>query len=177
VPTKAHGLAEAAFTCVNALVRIISVTTCALLVFLVCANGLEILLRGAFSHSFSWIYDVNLLLSNWIYFLGMCLVYDSKKDISLDYLRSVFGAGAQKWIAILINVIAAATFILIGRYTIDLIQLQWPFRTSGYGIPQALYSIPLLIATVVICLILAKQSAEILLDRNPSHAPHHSARD
>jgi TRAP-type C4-dicarboxylate transport system permease small subunit len=174
--SKAHKLVEAAFVGVDAIVWVISLVTCVLLSFLVCANGLEILLRGVFSHSLSWIYDVNLLLSNWIYFLGMCLVYDRKKDISLDFLRGMFSARAQKWIAIIINIIAAATFILIGRYTVCLIDLQWPFRTSGYGVPQALYSIPLLIAAAVICLILARQSAEIILDRSSSRTLHQPAR-
>jgi TRAP-type C4-dicarboxylate transport system permease small subunit len=158
---------------VTGIVAAISVIACSLLIFVVVANGLEILLRGLFNHSFSWVYDVNLLLSNWIYFLGMCLVYDRHKDISLDFLRRLASPRMQLRLAIAVNVISAATFIMIGRYTVELVMLQWPFRTSGYGIPQPLYSLPLLIAAVVICLILVRQSIDIVVSGElprPVHA-------
>ena len=42
---------------------------------IVAINTSELVARNLVNHSFVWGYEINLLLANWVYFLGICLVY------------------------------------------------------------------------------------------------------
>lgn len=135
----------------------------ALLGFVVCANGLEILLRGVFSHSFLWLYETNLLLANWLYFLGMSLVYYRNKDITLDFMLAILKGRRRARYLIAINIVGIATFAVIAWYAAVLMQLQLPFRTPGYRIPNPLFTLPVALSALSIALTLSAQSLELWL--------------
>ena len=144
-----------------ALDRGIAAVVCALLGFTVLANAAEIVLRGAFSRSLPWLYETNLLLANWIYFLGMCLVYYRRKDITLDFILLVLKGSARRAFLVIVNLVGVATFLIVAWYAALLMRLQMPFRTSGNGIPNPLFSLPVALATLLMALILIKQSLDI----------------
>src|SRR5258706_7677838 len=91
-----------ALDCVtHVLDRAIEVLTSILLILVVFANGGEIVARGAFNYSFNGIYELNLLAANWIYFLGVCLVYYRNSDITIDIALSLFDAEGKRLYLIL----------------------------------------------------------------------------
>lgn len=135
--------------------------TILLLSFIVCANGLEILRRGLFNQSFLWLYEINLLSCTWMYFLGMEMVYYRNRDITIDFMLMLLrGRGASRY-AVVVNLVGIATFAVVLRYTIALIVLQWPFRTTGIGLPNALFTLPLAMACASFVLILIRQSLDL----------------
>jgi TRAP-type C4-dicarboxylate transport system permease small subunit len=139
-----------------------ALAVCVLLLgFVVCTNGLEILLRGVFSHSFLWLYETNLLLANWLYFLGMSLVYYRNKDITLDFILAILKGRRRARYLIGVNVVGIATFAVIAWYAAVLMQLQLPFRTPGYRIPNPLFTLPVALSALSIALALAAQSVEL----------------
>jgi TRAP-type C4-dicarboxylate transport system permease small subunit len=152
-----RGLAAAAAAVDKGVVAV----TVTLLALVVCANGLEILLRGFFSHSFLWLYESNLLAANWLYFLGMSLVYYRNRDITLDFMLALLKGRARIGYLIAVNIVGIATFAIIAGYAVVLMELQLPFRTPGYRIPNPLFTLPVCLSAVSIALILASQSLEM----------------
>jgi TRAP-type C4-dicarboxylate transport system permease small subunit len=144
-----------------------SFITVAILGVVVVCNGLEILQRGLFSWSFQWLYECNLLATAWMYFLGMILVYSRGKDITLDFLLMVLHGRARRIYLVAVNTVATVTFLTVGWYGVLLMRLQLPFRTTGYHIPNALFTLPVVVAAVAISVILARQSLDIWAGDDP----------
>jgi TRAP-type C4-dicarboxylate transport system permease small subunit len=128
-----------------ALERIVAAAAVALLAVITLMNALEIVSRSFFDYSFQWIYETNLLLASWMYFLGIYLVYRRSGDIAMVGLRSVLPASARGVYDRTIHVVTGAVFIAVAWYAFTLIELQWPFRTPGVGFPRAAFTVPLLI--------------------------------
>ena len=141
--------------------RVIEAIASTLLALVVLANGAEIVARGAFAYSFTGLYELNLLAANWMYFLGVCLVYYRNSDITIDVALQLFDTEGRRLYLILVNVVSVATMAVIAWYGVSLIQLQWPFRTTGFGIPNPLFTAPVVIGAAVIIIILAKQSLDL----------------
>jgi TRAP-type C4-dicarboxylate transport system permease small subunit len=121
----------------------ISVTALAVIVLI---NLLEIISRTFFHVSFAWIYETNLLLAAWTYFLGIIPVYARNGDVAVVGLRLILPDNLQALFDRAIYVICTITFAIAAWFTWELIELQLPFRTPGSGIPNALFTAPLLLA-------------------------------
>ncbi len=157
--------------------RVIGALTVTIFGIIICANGIEILQRGLFDRSFQWLYECNLLASAWIYFLGISMVYYRGKDITVDFILLMLHGRARRRYLVAVNLVAIATFLTVGFYGLKLMVLQLPFRTSGIGIPNTLFTCPLVISTVAITLILIQQSQAIWAGETirSGHAPQDPA--
>jgi len=149
---------------VQVLDRVAELGTSLALVAIVMINGMEIVGRTFFSHSFIWLYETNLLLGNWLYFLGICLVYARNGDITVDALLRLFGDGAQRVYLILVNAAGILTLAVIAWFGWELIKLQMPFRSVGFGIPNPLFSAPVMVSAVLMAVILVKQTLDLWRD-------------
>lgn len=118
-------------------------TGCLLVILLI--NIAEIVSRTAFHVSYSWIFEINLLLAAWAYFLGIVPVYARNGDIAIVGLRQIVPARMRAPFDRLLDVISAATFALVAWYAWTLIELQWPFRTPGSGLPNVAFTLPILL--------------------------------
>src|SRR5205085_3509236 len=101
---------------------------------------------------------------NWMYFLGICLVYYRNSDITIDIALQLFDAEGKRLYLIFINLVSVATLMVIAWYGLGLIQLQWPFRTTGLHVPNPLFTAPVVIGAVAMMLIVAKQSLGLWLN-------------
>lgn len=135
--------------------RVATATVVALLAAILGINALEIVSRSAFSVSFQWIYEVNLLLASWLYFIGIFLVYRHGGDITMVGLKTVLPATLHGAFDRIVNAVSAAVFALVGWHALAYVQLQWPFKTPGVGIPRAAFTLPLLIGVAAVALQLA----------------------
>jgi TRAP-type C4-dicarboxylate transport system permease small subunit len=125
------------------------VLTGLLLAGIVLSNAAEVVLRTAFSTSLDWIFEINLLCATWIYFIGVCQVYHKKGDISVDVLARALPPQMRITWSWVVDLLCVATFFVIGWYGLQLVQLQWPFKTPGVGLPSASYSAPVVIGAAV----------------------------
>jgi TRAP-type C4-dicarboxylate transport system permease small subunit len=126
--------------------------TCSLLAFVVAANAWEIALRAVANQSLHWLYEVNLLLANWIYFLGICLVYWRKRDIVIDFLVDRLPAGPRRIYQSCINLLVIAVLAVIGRYGVELMRLQAQDYSTGVGIGNPLFTLPVVLGAVLMAL-------------------------
>src|SRR3954467_8058223 len=76
-------------------VRSTLIISVAALMAIVLINVLEIVSRAFFHVSYAWIYETNLLLAAWTYFLGIVPVYARNGDVSVVGLRQLLPRSKQ----------------------------------------------------------------------------------
>jgi TRAP-type C4-dicarboxylate transport system permease small subunit len=128
-----------------------------LLAVIMAINVLEIVSRTAFNVSFGWIFEINLLLAAWVYFLGIVPVYARQGDITVLGVKNLLPPAARRPFGAFITLSSAATFALVGWYAVQLMRLQWPMKTPGTGFTNALYTMPLAIGCAGLVLVLVSQ--------------------
>ena len=150
---------------VRAIDRVEEVATSTLLVVVIVINGMEIFSHSVLNQSLHWVYEINLLLGNWIYFLGICLVYYNKKDIVLKIVDRFFNEKFMNIYLIAINIIIVVILFIIIYYGWLLLLIQAKTKSMDLGIPNFYFSMPVVIGSVSIILIVVKQSLDLWLER------------
>lgn len=137
---------------------------CALLLAVVIVlNASEMALRLFAGTSLAWLYEVNQLLANWIYFGGIIVVYHRGGDIVVRYVRDRLPARMEVPVSVLIDLAGAVAMLLMAWSSVRLMGLQWHVTTAGAGIPNALYTAPLAVSSVAILLILVTSAGVTVL--------------
>lgn len=134
------------------------------LVILVSLNGIEVVSRSYFNYSLFWAFEIYQLLGNWMYFLGVTLVYHRAEDITLDYFHDRLDARRRRQALLAIHVATAATLLVLAWYGAKLLDLQSETRTTGLGIPNHYYSMPVLLSAVVMFFGIARQWLAVFLE-------------
>lgn len=142
--------------------------TCAALAFVVGANAYEIALRVVANRSLHWLYEVNLLLANWIYFLGICLVYHRNRDIVVDFLVALLPLSQCRLYQTIVNLVVVSVLLVIALYGVDLIRLQASDHTMGIGIWNPLFTLPVVLGGIIMALIVINQTLALWLEGEPS---------
>ena len=150
---------------VRAIDRVEEVITTLLLTIVVVINGMEIFSHSVLNQSLHWVYEINLLLGNWIYFLGICLVYYKKKDIVLQIMDRNLSEEVMRIYMIVINAIIVAIVSIFAYYGWLLLFIQAKTKSMDLGIPNFYFSMPVVIGSVSIILIVVKQSLDLWLER------------
>jgi TRAP-type C4-dicarboxylate transport system permease small subunit len=149
---------------------LVAALTCALLAFVVGANAWEIAYRALANQSLHWLYEVNLLLANWIYFLGICLVYWRKRDIAIDFLVERLPAGPRRVYQSVINLVVMGVLAVIAWYGSALMRLQAPDSTLGVGIWNPLFTLPVVLGAVLMALAMLHHTLALWLPEPRSAA-------
>ena len=140
-----------------------------LLAVLVFNNLLEMGARGFFGTSIGWVFEVNLLTAIWLYFIGIYQVYFRRGDISVDVIMRRVAMRTQRWMAIAIDIAIVCTLLMISWYAVQLLQVQWPFKTPGLRLPNPLFTAPVLIGSVFMALTMFERLLQRL--SSPEHLP------
>ena len=149
--------------------RVCVVFTNLLLAGLVINNLIEMSARGFWHTSIGWVFEVNLLVAIWLYFVGIYQVYFRRGDISVDVIMRRASLRSQRLVAIAIDVVIVATLVMISWYAVQLMLVQWPFKTPGLRLPNPMFTAPVLIGGVLMALTMLER----LLQRiaSPDHLP------
>ena len=150
---------------------VFAAATVTLLAAILAINTLEIVSRTFLSVSFRWIYETNLLLASWMYFLGIYLGYRRGGDITVMGALAVLPDGWRDGYVRILHVVTGAIFLVVAWYAWTLVELQWPFRTPGARIPRAAFTIPLLLGLVAVGLDVLRRAADPRLPAVASDAP------
>lgn len=152
---------------VRAIDRIEEFITSLLLITVVSINAVEVFMRTVLNSSFAWVYEVNLLIASWMYFIGICLVYYRKRDIFIEIVdRLISKDGLRAYTAIL-NIVIVVILLVIIYYGWILMGVQSRTKTLGVGIPNHYFSMPVVIGAVSMILIVVNQSLALWLERRP----------
>lgn len=140
--------------------------TSGLLVYIVVINGMEIVTRLFFNSSLFFVYENNLLLANWVYFIGICLVYNRRRDIVIEFFYDFLSRRNQRILMIVIQIVIVVVLSVIAYYGYQLILVQSRFRTQGLGIPNHYFTLPVIIGAVSMILIVVNQCLDTWLGRD-----------
>lgn len=153
------------------IVRIVEILTCLFLAAVVLIHGLELLARNFFNYSYVWAHEVNILLANWVYFLGICIVYHLKGDVSVTFFARALAPPYRRAWAVFCHLVSGAVFAIIAFYGWELVKLQAPYRTTGLGIPNMAFSLPVVISGVVLVVITLRHAVEAWTADEPPMPP------
>lgn len=151
--------------------RVLEALTGALLTGIVAINGAEIATRALAGTSLTWVYETNLLLANWLYFLGICLVYRRGQDITVDFLFERLPARARRPAVVAIHLVTIAVLAVLVWQGWLLMGLQSRSSSMGLGIPNHLFSMPVPLGAAVMASIVAEQLWALVRGEPAAPAP------
>jgi TRAP-type C4-dicarboxylate transport system permease small subunit len=142
---------------VNTIDKVELVLAIASLLAIIGINSLEIFTRFILNKSFFWVHEVIILLANYLYFLGAALVYKRKQDIQMEYFLKFFSVKIQKGWDFIVDGACFYFFIILFYHGIRILNLQSRQVSQGLGIPNHYFTLPLIIGTLSMILIIGQQ--------------------
>ena len=135
------------------------------MIAVVTMGAMEIFSRYVLDKSLFFVYELTILLANWMYFLGFCLVFKRNRDIEIEFFTNQLPLRTQKTISIITNSAVLYFLMILSYYTFKLLLIQSRHSTEGLGIPNHYFSLPIFIGTLSIMLIGFKKLLAIGLHR------------
>jgi TRAP-type C4-dicarboxylate transport system permease small subunit len=142
---------------VDAIDKLELIVVIASLLAIIGINSLEIFTRFILNKSFFWVHEVIILLANYLYFLGAALVYKRKQDIQMEYFLKFFSLRIQKGWDFVIDGACFYFFIILFYQGIRILKVQSLQVSQGLGIPNHYFTLPLVIGTLSMILIIGRQ--------------------
>lgn len=140
----------------------ITISRCAL-ISVIAINAVEILLRYTMGKSLYWIQDVSLLFMVWMIFPGVTKIVYDKKDISVTLLVEKFPASIRKLIDVLTYILIFVFFLLLSKYSYNLLIGQIGNKTATVGIPLVYYTAAVLLNCISVAAIYLYELYEIIV--------------
>jgi len=142
---------------VDAIDKVELILVIASLVAIIGINSLEIFTRFILNKSFFWVHEVIILLANYMYFLGAALVYKRRQDIQMEYFLKFFSVKIQRKWDYIIDGACFYFFVVLFYHGIRILNVQSKQVSQGLGIPNHYFTLPLVIGTLSILLIVGQQ--------------------
>ena len=133
-----------------------------LLIIIVVINGAEIITRTWLPGSLYWVFELNQLFGNWLYFIGITLVYYRNDDISLVFITNKLSIKLRN----IVFLIVFFVLIVFSYYCVDLMILQSQARTVGLGITNHYFSLPVFISSVLMILYMFEHILVLYINTN-----------
>jgi len=124
---------------------------------IIVINSMEIFSRFVLNKSFFWVYEVTILAANVMYFLGASLVYKRKQDVQMEYFLKQLSIPVQKKWDFVIDATCFYFFVILLYQGIRLLAIQAKHVSQGLGIPNHYFSLPLVIGTLSMLLIMTQR--------------------
>ena len=131
---------------------IVMTVSCGVLAFMVAANGLEIVGRGFFHTSFSWVQEVSILAAMWIYFFAYALIAKNEEYIRVDFAVRMMPAAWAWWIDLFARLVTILFHAVVVVFAIQTYRFLGPFTTSILAWPESLFVLPLLLGAIDIAI-------------------------
>jgi TRAP-type C4-dicarboxylate transport system permease small subunit len=144
--------------------RIEVVLTFACMITIVTLGAMEILARYVFDTSLFFVYEVTILLANWMYFLGFCLVFKRNRDIEIEFFTRRMSQSSRRMLTLITSSTTFCFLMILSYYAFKLLLIQSKHSTEGLGIPNHYFSLPIFIGTLSIIIISVKKLLTVYLD-------------
>lgn len=128
--------------------RIVIAVSCAMFAFMVGINGLEIVGRGFFSVSFSWVQEVSILGAMWIYFFAYALIAKNEEYIRVDFAAKLMPEPWQYAVDVFARLATIFFHGLVAWFALETYRFLGMFTTSVLIWPESLFVLPILIGAI-----------------------------
>ncbi len=132
------------------------------MISVVLINGAEIFSRYIFDTSLFFVYEMTLLIANWMYFIGFCLVFNRNKDIEIEFFINLIPFKIQRYIQLATKTLIFAFLMMLGYYAFKLLIIQSHHSTEGLNIPNHYFSMPIFIGTISMLLSLIRDTIDLM---------------
>jgi len=139
------------------------VFTTACMIAIVVINGAEIFSRYFLDHSLFFVYEITILLANWMYFIGFCLVYNRGRDIEIEFFTNFLSKKIQRYLQLVTKTAVFIFLMIIGYFTFDLLVIQSRHSTEGLNIPNHYFSMPIFVGTISMLLSHIRDTIDLYL--------------
>ena len=133
--------------------RAILLLTSVILVVIVVLGAAEIFSRYVLNHSLFFVFEVTVLLANYMYFLGFCLVAKRRGDITLEYFVNFLSPRARRILSLVAELSAFYFLYVLVHYGFNLLVIQSRHSSEGLNIPNHLFTLPLFLGALVLVVI------------------------
>jgi len=151
--------------------RIVIAVSCGMFAFMVAINGLEIVGRGFFSVSFSWVQEVSILCAMWVYFFAYALIAKNEEYIRVDFAVNLMPPAWQYTVDIFARLVTILFHGMVAWFAVETYRFLGLFTTSVLIWPESLFVLPILVGAVDI-LITELIHLYRTLTRRPPPTPH-----
>ena len=127
---------------------IVMTVSCGVLGFMVAVNGLEIVGRGLFNTSFSWVQEVSILAAMWIYFFAYSLIAKNEEYIRVDFAVRLMPAAWQWRVDVFARLVTIAFHSIVALFAFQTYQMLGLFTTSILVLPESLFVLPILLGAI-----------------------------
>jgi TRAP-type C4-dicarboxylate transport system permease small subunit len=144
--------------------RVELILTFAFMLIIVTMGAMEIFTRYILNKSLFFVHEITILLANWMYFLGFCLVFNRNRDIDIEFFVRKLTQTNRKVLSLITNTAVLYFLMILSYFAFKLLLLQSRHTTEGLGIPNHYFSMPIFISTLSIIIINIKNILAIYLD-------------
>ena len=122
--------------------------------FLVATSALavDIALRYVFAAPIAGMHEAVTLAFTFVFLLGGAALYARNEDIVLELVYRRLPAAAQRYLVLVIYLAIITTLAVVLYHTFRLIDIQWNLPTPALRVPQAMFAVPVAIASASIIL-------------------------
>jgi len=136
----------------DALARVESAISMAMMAFLIVTNGVGIFTRYFLNRPLLWVHELTILVGTWLFYVGTALLYTRKEDISLDLVVNKMSE-RMRWITeqvihwmilIFLIILTIASYQLI-----PFVSMSGSMLSFSLGIRDVYYYIPVGVGSIL----------------------------
>lgn len=161
---KLTGIHDFLESVVNWIDRIELVLTFSCMMAIVTMGAMEIFARYVLNTSLFFVYEITILLANWMYFFGFCLVFKRNRDIEIEFFFNKMNPKTRRMLTLLTSGAVFYFLAILTYYAFKLLMIQSMHSTEGLGIPNHYFSLPIFIGTLSVITICVKNLLATYLD-------------
>lgn len=125
--------------------RIVAVVSVAMLALMVVLNSIEIIGRGGFGRSFTWVQEVSIISAMWVYFFAYGLIAKDEEYIRVDIVANLLSEGARYVLTIFARLATIVFHATVLWFAFETWQFLGLFRTSVLDWPESLFVLPIML--------------------------------
>ena len=127
---------------------VVIAVSCGVLGLMVAVNGLEIVGRGLFHTSFSWVQEISILAAMWIYFFTYALIAKNEEYIRVDFLVRLIPPAWQWRVDIFARLVTILFHAVVALFAVEAYRFLGFFTTSILVWPESLFVLPILLGAI-----------------------------
>lgn len=152
--------------------RIVAVVAVAMLILMVVINGIEIVGRGGFARSFTWVQEVSIIAAMWVYFFAYGLIAKDDEYIRVDIVANLLGEAARHALTVFARIATIAFHAIVLWFAFETWRFLGLFRTSILDWPESLFVLPIMLGAADILATELVYLYWTLAGRLPPPRPH-----
>lgn len=152
--------------------RVVAIVAVGMLLLMVVINGVEIIGRGGFGRSFTWVQEVSIISAMWVYFFAYGLIAKDEEYIRVDIVANLLGEGAQHVLTVFARLATIAFHAIVLWFAVETWQFLGLFRTSVLDWPESLFVLPIMLGAADIFATELVYLFWTLVGRLPPPRPH-----